>query len=373
MKQTNGHWNILNIVCAKVWGGGEQYVHDICESLSQMNATCFIACDSLYSGISERYKKVAQVLFFNLHSLNGLTAARQLADFIIQNHISALYCHSGQMMPLCLLLKRMTGITLILFKHNARLPKIDCYHKYMRKNTDSIICVSKFVYDMQTKGLPENEKAKFHLIYNGISLKRFSKYKTVKKQDGLFTVGYAGRITENKGISILVKAFQLVHSKHKDTCLRIAGAPEKNYLATVKKEISELHLNDAVFYEGVRSDMEIFYKEIDVFVFPSLVQEAFGLALCEAMFCKVPVISSNSGAQHEIVCNATNGFLLENTTPEALAEKILFVYKNPQDMPNLVAHAQKTVREKFTSEKTAEKLLTLLQDLKLSQTTSKDI
>ena len=230
-------------------------------------------------------------------------------------------------MQLCLLLKKLTSAKLVMFKHNAICAKHDFYHNWQRKNTDAFICVSKLVYDLQTQGLTDEEKQKFHLVYNGIDTEKFDKYKNVKKDDNKFIVGYAGRIADDKGIDILLKAFAPLAKKYRNIFLQIAGNDE-GYLQEVKRLINDNQLTGRVEYLGCLKDMELFYKGLDLFVLPSVVKESFGLVLCEAMYCGVPVITTNSGAQEEIITNGVDGVIIEPKDAEALQNNMENIYRD---------------------------------------------
>jgi glycosyltransferase involved in cell wall biosynthesis len=65
------------------------------------------------------------------------------------------------------------------------------------------------------------------------------------------------------------------------------------------------------------------YYDADVFVFPSIWDEGFGLPPVEAMAAGVPVVASKSGAVTETVVHGNTGFLVEKNAPQALAEAIL--------------------------------------------------
>ena len=72
---------------------------------------------------------------------------------------------------------------------------------------DAFICVSKRVYEAQ---VILALKDKYRLVYNGINTYRFPEIPDNSKND-VFTVGYAGRITENKGIFELLDALTMLH------------------------------------------------------------------------------------------------------------------------------------------------------------------
>ena len=170
---------VLNIVIAKVWGGGEQYVYDTAKAMKKLGVKVYIAVDKTNAAMQQRFAEAAEVVTFNLYTAAGLFAVSGMADFIKKQHVDIINCHSGHAMQMCLLLKFLTGAKIVMFKHNALPAKHDFYHNWQRKNTDAFICVSRLVYDLQVQGLTEAEKQKYYLVYNGIDTEKFNKYKNI--------------------------------------------------------------------------------------------------------------------------------------------------------------------------------------------------
>lgn len=348
---------VLNIVIAKVWGGGEQYVYDTARAMKKLGVKVYIAVDKTNTVMQQRFAEAAEVVTFNLYSAAGIFAVNGLAGFIKKQRVDIINCHSGHAMQLCLLLKFLTGAKVVMFKHNALPAKHDFYHNWQRKNTDAFICVSRLVYDLQIQGLTEAEKQKYHLVYNGIDTEKFNKYKNIKKELDKFTIGYAGRIANNKGIDVLLEAFGRLSEKYDNIYLQLAGTDEKNYLKQIQQFIDGHNLQNRIKYLGNQKDMERYYKKLNLFVLPSVVKEAFGLVLCEAMYCGVPVITTNSGAQGEIITNGSDGTIVQAGDAKALAKSIEDAYNNYQQYLTMAANAKEKVKAKFSVIKCAEELI----------------
>lgn len=315
--------NVLHIVIAKTWGGGEQYVYDVCKEMKKQGCECFVFVDESNKYFVDRYSEVATVETGNVYVLGGLLAIKKIKSIIEREKIGLINCHSGHALLTCLLLKKLSSIRVVMFKHNALPLKKDIYHTWQLDNTDAYICVSKLVYDLQTKELPERFLSKFHLVYNGIDVDKFNKNK-IDSNKGIreYTIGYAGRITRNKGIDILIKALGIFVKYHPSTILKIAGSDEHHYKEELQKLIDDLNLSNNVIFCGQVQDMEGFYKSLDVFVLPSMVRESFGLVICEAICCGVPVITTNSGAQIEILTNENYGRVINKGDVAALERSI---------------------------------------------------
>lgn len=360
--------NILNLIYASSWGGGEQYVYDICKQLKKMNIKSYVMVDFRKKFLIQRFSEVACVIPGNLSYFNGLVSINTLIQCIDKYNIEFINCHSGKLMPVCLLLKKIKSINVILFKHNVSAFKNDIYHSYLRKNVDAIVCVSKLVYKMQTQKIKKEEKKKYYLIYNGISIERFDKDKTTHKvHNDILILGYAGRISPGKGIDIIIDALPILIKKNKNIIFKIAGANENNYWDELKKYIQQKKLNKYVEYIGFQKDIKKFYETIDIFILPSTVKEAFGLVLCEAMYCKIPVITSNSGAQNEIIHNGYDGIIINDFNSQNLSEKIIELYNNSELRENMSNRAHIKVENNFTIELTTKKILNVYKNLMTQQ------
>lgn len=352
-------FSIMHIVIAKTWGGGEQYVYDICAEMKNQGITSYVIVDEKNVQFQKKYKDVANVLTANLYFAAGLLSVSKIASWIEEYNIKILNCHSGHAMFLCMFIKKLSSVRLVMFKHNALPSKHDFYHNFQRGFVDAFICVSRLVYKLQTDTLSALEKEKYYLIYNGINTKRFNKYKEFKNHDK-YILGYAGRIASDKGIEIIIEALSMLKDKYNDLYLHIAGTDEKGYINVLRKLIGKLNIQDKVVFLGHIDDMEKFYRSIDVLVAPSVVKESFGLVLCEAIYCGLPVIATNSGAQREIITQKQYGIVIDNLNADSLAEAISETYKNKKRNGS---KGEIYISRNFNIEITAKKLIEVYEYL----------
>ena len=132
------------------------------------------------------------------------------------------------------------------------------------------------------------------------------------------TVLAIGRYVYSKGFDLLLKAWQLVESKHKDWNLDIYGSGNKEpYLEQMKK----LGLKNVHLYSATK-DIVDKYCECSLFVLSSRF-EGFGMVLIEAMECGVPVVSfACPCGPRAIVQDGKNGLLATENDFSDLADKI---------------------------------------------------
>jgi glycosyltransferase involved in cell wall biosynthesis len=133
----------------------------------------------------------------------------------------------------------------------------------------------------------------------------FKSYKTKKH------FLYVGRLSEEKNLFTLLKAFNNIVSNKNEWGLILLGSGP--LMHDIKDYIIANNLNDTVKIPGFIQQDEIakYYAFSDVFILPSI-SEPWGLVVNEAMLYELPVIVSNKcGCVPELVKNGFNGFVFE--------------------------------------------------------------
>lgn len=176
----------------------------------------------------------------------------------------------------------------------------------------------------------------------------------LKKKYGLFdySILYMGRLALEKRIDISLKALAKLVKKYPKIGLVIAGkgAAEKDLQYLTK----ELHLENNVKFFGFlkdKKDMIGIYNACDLFSMTSIA-ETQSIVMMQAMACKMPVIAVKAWGLKEYV-NEKNGILIDPNDSDELAEKIEYLYKNPQISKKLGEGGRDFV-ENFSPEKIAK-------------------
>jgi len=135
-----------------------------------------------------------------------------------------------------------------------------------------------------------------------------------------------GNLYPVKGHSFLVEALGLTAQSQPRAHVAIAG---RGQLAdALNRRAQELGLSDRVHLLGLRSDIPDLLAAADVFVLPS-VSEGLPLVLLEAMFAGLPIIASDVGDVRLALADGEAGLLVHPGSPEALAEALDCVLRNP--------------------------------------------
>jgi glycosyltransferase involved in cell wall biosynthesis len=137
------------------------------------------------------------------------------------------------------------------------------------------------------------------------------------------TVVFAGRLVREKGVDVLLHAFEKVVSRIPEALLMIIGdGPEK---VKLDRLIGELGLNSNISMLGhlSRSETERYCAKAWVQAVPSRWAEPFGLVAAEAMMRGTPVVASACGGLTEIIQHGKTGFLVPPDDVNAWAEILI--------------------------------------------------
>lgn len=209
------------------------------------------------------------------------------------------------------------------------------------KDAKLIVSPSDFFKDILLREFPFLKKEKIFISpSSGIDPVFFSTNK-IKNQE--FTIGYVSRIDNAKGWDIFLRAIAIIKQKNINIKAIIAGrGAETNEMI---KLIEKLNLDNIVKYIGPipYTKLPNVYSQLDLFIFPTCLEESLGLVGLEAMACKVPVIGSKIGGLQDYIKPNYNGYFFETNNEMELAEKICkFISLDSQEKNKLEENAYVT-------------------------------
>ena len=137
---------------------------------------------------------------------------------------------------------------------------------------------------------------------------------------------------------------------HPDVKLLVVGeVRDKAYFNKIQRFISARKLEERVIFTDYLPEIFDVLALLDLLVIASCV-ESFGRVAVEAMSVKTPVLAVRKGATTEIITPGENGFLVDSSDPEVLAEAILSIRDNPEQVRKIAEKGYQLVREKYTVE-----------------------
>lgn len=173
------------------------------------------------------------------------------------------------------------------------------------------------------------------------------------------------RLVPRKGHDTVLRALPKIVHQVPDLVYKIAGTgPEGSRLECL---VEELGLSKHVRFLGNVSEpnKQQLLMECNVFVMPCRATptdfEGLGIAFLEAMQYGKPVIAGDSGGVTDIVQNGETGLLVKPDDPEALADAVLFLLRNPSEIERISNNAWFRVRDYFRWDLIAARYLQVLE------------
>lgn len=282
--------------------------------------------------------------------------------------------------------KSNPDIKIVLHMHCEWLTQLDAemIHKRLL-DCDLILGCSDYITNKIRDKFPD-QASKCKTAYNGVDINIFSgNGPGAVPNNSTNQLLFVGRVSPEKGLHILLKAFRKVLDEEPDSVLSIAGTPgdvpyEFIVLISDDPEVKKLR----VFYKGLLKKGEYFehlhqmlddqmrkntrflgflshtdlintYQNSNVLINPS-VSEAFGMSLVEAMATGTPVVATRVGGMVEIMNSGNLGLLAEPGDPDSLAEKILVLLRDPETRREISRTGPPIARNTFAWDQIAEKV-----------------
>lgn len=134
-------------------------------------------------------------------------------------------------------------------------------------------------------------------------------------------IGYVSRVDRGKGWDNLLKAVKILSDKKIYPVVKIIGGGAE--VDRMLKMVTDLGLKNIEYIGPVEySKLPDYYRQFDVFVFPTRLEESLGLVGLEAMASGVPVIASKIGGIQDYLRDNINGLYFEGGNVEDLSQKI---------------------------------------------------
>lgn len=205
---------------------------------------------------------------------------------------------------------------------NSYLKK-SIYSLLLRKSS-GVIAISKFVKRTfeEYGNVPAD---KIHVVYNGIVSSEFCHRDNSAGSSTSISMIYVGRLIREKGIHILLEAFSLLEHKEHIHLTIVGDGEYRNYL----EEISgKYNIADQVSFVGNSQNVSSYLQKADIFVHPAIWEEGFGIAIIEAMASGLICVAFKKGAIPEIITDGVNGYIVDECSAGALADKLGEIQKN---------------------------------------------
>jgi glycosyltransferase involved in cell wall biosynthesis len=254
---------------------------------------------------------------------------------------------------------------------------------------DLILGCSEYITERIRRAFPQYA-GRCRTVFNGVDPGRFTPGpRRFRSSEATRRILWAGRISPEKGLHVLLDAFAQVLQRYPDAQLEIIGPEEqmpfevlltcddadrmaplapfydgRNYLSQLQERARSLDIADRVTFTGLTPHASLVerYRQATVLVNPSFT-ETFGMTLVEAMSCGLPVIATRAGGMTEIIGNGDCGLLVEPGNVPGLASAILRLLEDARLRESMGRAGRQRVLDHFSWDQVADAALAQYSEL----------
>lgn len=336
---------ILNIMLSRGLGGIEQSYTDYSNLLSNQNIE--------HKNISSYFAKVNSSLkpdysLMNLGSWDPLSKAK-LGRIITKEKPDIIIAHGRRAAEFALASKN-SRVKIIGITHSEKL-------KVISKCDHIIVLTNSMKKEAIKQNIPDK---KISILPNSVDITQF-KQKPDEEFASPAIIGAMGRLVYKKGFDIFLESLSILKKEGIQFKAIIAGSgPEEKNLKSMSEDLG---LNNFVEFTGWTKDKNEFFKKIDIFCLPSR-SEPFGIVLLESMASKVPILSTRCSGPVEIIDHLEDGVLLDETSPEKLANAIEHMINCEEEARKYAQTAFDKITKKYDKKVLSKELKKIIEKLK---------
>jgi len=376
---------VLFVASTKSQGGIERHAVELAAELYALGVPLQFACPSgsfIQEWCAER-KVPTQT--FSVRNSGDLSAVFRLAKIIHSEQIEIVHAHSRRDYVIAILgvaLARSISrrpIRLVLHAHMVRpLGGTSMLSsRFFAKGADAVIAVSGAVAD-QLRAVHSFPPALVYLIYNGIDFHKYTCPGSVaycdhrtetrlqwKISSEALVLGMIGRL-DAKGQSDLLSAAPALLRNYPSIHFVFIGSEGEEGTATNLVQLAKRGgFEDHLLLTGARDDIPALLPALDILVhLPK--DEAFGLALAEAMASGLPTIATKIGGCREVVQDGVTGLLVPLGDQSALSAALSALLDSGSGPPlraEMGRMGRSYVEANFSQDRQIQRLLSLYREI----------
>lgn len=208
------------------------------------------------------------------------------------------------------------------------------------RNSSQIIALTKTEVN-HIKNFVRNEN-QFVIIPNGIDISLKNNLPHGKKfrcqykiKDDIKIILYVGRISNTKGLDLLIKSFYSITTKYEGIILILIG-PDDNYQVNIEQMAFEYDILNKIIFTGFLTSNEKYSALVDADVFVTPKYSGFPVTFLESLICGCPIVTTTNGDEIDLLnCDTSiisdyNAYELEKSIISALYSNFLKIKTNKE-------------------------------------------
>ncbi len=319
---------VLHVINGDFYAGGERVQDLLALRLPEFGYQVGFAC--LKEGLFAEKRKAKEVPLYAMpmRSKLDIGLAKRLTAVIRQEGYSLIHTHTRRAALLGQAASLLAGVPMV---HHQHSPSDQDTEQGVRNLINSL--VERFSLMRARKLIPVSNSLEKYLLDRGYSAQRIhTVWNGVPIQENVcarrtanepMVVGSVALFRPRKGIEILLKAIAQLQNAGQEVRLHAVGPFETpEYEAEVHALVRELGLVDKVHWTGFTSDVGAEFRNMHVFVLPSLFGEGMPMVVLESMAAGLPVVSTLVEGIPEVIRNGREGLLVAPGKVDELAKAL---------------------------------------------------
>lgn len=325
---------ILYVHSGNMYGGVETLLatlachRDLCPEMEPHYALCFegrLSEELAAAGVPVHLLGKVRVR----RPLTVLRARRMLGDLLRREHFDLVVSHSTWSQSLFGPVVRSQGLPLVFWLHGATNGRHWLDRWGRRTLPDFALCNSRFTAATSRNMFPTVQTEVVYCpvappVRNYSETDRAATRAELQTPEDAVVIIQVSRMEAWKGHALHLEALGLLSDLPKWVCWQVGGtqrSQEARYLEELKRTAARLGITERVRFLDQRSDVARLLEAADIHCQPNTGPEPFGITFIEALYARLPVVTTAIGGAREIV-NDSCGVLVPPDDAVALAASL---------------------------------------------------
>ena len=282
----------------------------------------------------------------------------RIRDWARTERFDLLHSHMTRAHAFGVLLKMATGIPVVATAHNRSLQLHWTFNDFVIANSHA---TSRY-----QRSINRVSPHKLKTVYCFTDLERFKTItpkslriatRQLQNSPDDFLVGVVGEVVARKGHLYLFRALKRLCDEIPNFRLALLGRFRRDeaYGKKLRSILIKNELYRRVKWCGLRSNIQDFMAAFELTIVPS-VEEPLGLVAMESLAAGTPVVAADTGGLPEIVHHQKSGLVVPPKNPDALADAIIDLYKDPSRREQMGQYGKQFVFQEFDPDRLTDKV-----------------
>ncbi len=354
-------------------GGEETFTRNLALSLLDKGHYVEVAAGGnvQQSDLEKRGIKICPIDITARRPLGLNKAAKKLSKYVNDNNIDVVHAQAIGPAIMGIWAKKYHGCKTPWIWHNHGIT--DFAYKHIVRHLNGLDCIvanSDYVKEsLKGHGVKPEVIVRIH---NGINFDDFYVTQTDRENNRHKLVSelgipgnarcivYVGRLSPEKGVEVLLRAFDIYGSSHPEVyCVLVGDGTERKRL---ENQVESSKTASRVKFLGFRSDIKEIVSACDTLVLPSHI-ETFSLTTLQAFASGTPCIGSDVGGTPEQILDKFSGRMFPDNDEKELCRCLEDIIGNEDRASYYSANAQHLSRNYLNIDRMTDDIITVYKNL----------